>query len=271
MTVEVWARRLTTGRPKPPVPPFRSGVPMRGACRLPSWTGHLDGVGVRGQLQCAAAPAVVQGVGDELGHDQDNCVPCVRGHGRLPQPFEESSCRMACVGNGRCGTDGCGAGNHRDHQGDPGLWIVHALPVPAQPCAPPLHPPTPQSHGGCLKGTEDHSRRMTAPAAVIPCFHPGTRVHTSTSCSIIPGSSRAAQTLVPRPSTADLLGVTAGSVRPGRWCSSRDAVLAGCPPTVAAAQSATSRSARRAALEPPMDRSRRLPHLRAHGNLCQPE
>lgn len=36
-------------------------------------------------------------------------------------------------------------------------------------------------------------------------------------CSIIPEWSRAAPPLVPRPSTADLRGVAAGSVRPGRW------------------------------------------------------
>lgn len=51
-----------------------------------------------------------------------------------------------------------------------------------------------------------------------------TRAATST---IIPGSSRAAQGLLPRSSTADLGGVTAGNVHAGRWCSSRDAVLAG--------------------------------------------
>ncbi|GGQ95422.1 hypothetical protein GCM10010251_07410 [Streptomyces aurantiogriseus] len=36
---------------------------------------------MRGQFQCAAAPAVAQGIGDELGRDQDHRVRCVRGHG----------------------------------------------------------------------------------------------------------------------------------------------------------------------------------------------
>lgn len=70
----------------------------------------------------------------ELGHDRDHSVRRIRGHGRLPQTFEEGPCRTACVANGRCGTDGCGAGRHRDHP----------------------------------EGTEDHSPRMAAPAAVSP-------------------------------------------------------------------------------------------------------
>ncbi|WP_245726855.1 DEAD/DEAH box helicase [Streptomyces longwoodensis] len=47
--------------------------------------GDLDGVGVRSQVQCAAAPAGAQSMGDELGHDQDHSVRRVRGHGRLLQ------------------------------------------------------------------------------------------------------------------------------------------------------------------------------------------
>ncbi len=83
--------------------------------------GDLDGVGVRSQFQGAAAPTVAQGVGDELGHDQDHSVRRVRSHGQLLQTFEEGPCRIARAGNGCGGTDGCGAGHHRDHQGHPGL------------------------------------------------------------------------------------------------------------------------------------------------------
>lgn len=168
------------------------------------------------------------------------------------------------------------------------------------PCAPPLHPPTRQSHSACRRGlrtTVDAwphadvrpchdagprparvvgSRRFEQAAHPRRCHRPGehesdrgtskqildkalTRqqerqaadrgacTHASTSCSIIgPGSSRAAQVLVPRPSTADPWGDTAGNVRPRSVCQSLPSV-GRCPPTVAAAQSATSRSARRAA------------------------
>ncbi|MEU1006774.1 hypothetical protein [Streptomyces tibetensis] len=56
--------------------------------------GNLDGVGVRSQFQCAAAPTVAQGIGDERGHEQDHGVRHVRGNGRLLQTFEEGSCRV---------------------------------------------------------------------------------------------------------------------------------------------------------------------------------
>ncbi|MFF0002356.1 hypothetical protein ACFYQT_02700 [Streptomyces tibetensis] len=56
--------------------------------------GNLDGVAVRSQFQCAAAPTVAQGIGDELGHEQDHGVRHVRGNGRLLQTFEEGSCRV---------------------------------------------------------------------------------------------------------------------------------------------------------------------------------
>lgn len=39
-----------------------------------------------------------------------------------------------------------------------------------RPLCPALHLPTPQSPSACLKGAEDHSRRMTAPAAASPCL-----------------------------------------------------------------------------------------------------
>lgn len=43
VTLVVWARWLTTGQPNPPVPPFRSGVRMRGACGLRSFTAARSG------------------------------------------------------------------------------------------------------------------------------------------------------------------------------------------------------------------------------------
>jgi hypothetical protein len=200
------------GQPKPP----GTAVQVRGAHagNMPAGivNGDLDGVGVRSQFQCAAAPTVAQGIGDELGHDQDPSVRRVTSHGRLLQTFEEGPCRIACVGNGCGGTDGCGAGSHRDHQG----------------------------------------RRMTAPAAVSPCLRsPRTALDESEAVSvrhqlldhpgIVEGGAGPSATLVNgRPG-----GVTAGNVRAGRWCS-RETQCWPVPPTVAAAQAAMSRPARHA-------------------------
>lgn len=70
VTWVVWARRLTTGQPKPPVPPFKSGVRMRGGCVLASWTATstLSKPAVRSTVQVPLG--VAQRVGDELGDDQ---------------------------------------------------------------------------------------------------------------------------------------------------------------------------------------------------------
>lgn len=110
--------------------------------------GHLDGAGVRSQLQCAGAPAVAQGVGDELGHDQDHGVCDFRGpRPAAAQTLEEGPCLIARVGNGCRGTDGCGVDGHHVHHGHPGLWIVHARPLPTRPLCPappPANPAEPQ-------------------------------------------------------------------------------------------------------------------------------
>ena len=44
------------------------------------------------QFQCAGNPAVAQGVGDELGHDQDHGSRDFRGNGRLPQVCVRCAC-----------------------------------------------------------------------------------------------------------------------------------------------------------------------------------
>jgi hypothetical protein len=58
VTALVDARRLTMGRPKPPVPPFRSGGGICGTCGLLAWTGQLQGAGA----------AVTQDMGDRAMH-----------------------------------------------------------------------------------------------------------------------------------------------------------------------------------------------------------
>lgn len=177
---------------------------------------------------------------------------------RQSQVFDERLCGIACVGNGRVERGSCGVDGHCVHQGHPRLRIVHARPLPTRPCAPPANPSEPP----CSPEGAEHRGRRAAPvgarsagSGVVTALRRqqerrpadrGIRVHTSTSCSIIPGSSRAAQTSC-RARQRPMCGAPRleASVAIGGVLRRRSADR--CPPTVAAAQSATSRSARHAA------------------------
>ncbi|WSI28527.1 hypothetical protein OG311_37130 [Streptomyces sp. NBC_01343] len=61
--------------------------------------GDLDAVRERGQFHSAGAAAVEQGVGDELGYDQDDGVGGF-GRGRRYEGVEEDPGPPACAGDG---------------------------------------------------------------------------------------------------------------------------------------------------------------------------
>ncbi|GGU02559.1 hypothetical protein GCM10010272_54820 [Streptomyces lateritius] len=96
------------GQPKPPVPPFGSGVRMRGTWGCPGG----------GQIQGAGAAAVAQGVGDEFGDDQDHRVGGLGCERRL-ETFEELPGAVACAGYGCRRAEGCDFDARRIHQGAP--------------------------------------------------------------------------------------------------------------------------------------------------------